>query len=61
MGISISIVAGVDQAHSSVQASGSVQHVITDKERATFGITDGDLKNAVGKYFGKNPNDAYLH
>jgi len=60
-GIEISIVAGKDQASSRVNASGSVQHIITDKERSSFHIQDGDLKNAVGKYFGKNPNDAYLH
>jgi hypothetical protein len=60
-GITISIVAGADAAHSSVNATGSVQHVITDKERASFGVQDAALKNAVGKYFGKNPNDAYLH
>ena len=61
MGVKIQIVAGPDQNSSSVQASGSIQHIITDQERQTFHITDGDLKNAVGKYFGKNPNDAYLH
>src|SRR5690348_6004871 len=60
-GITISIVAGADAAHSSVNATGSVQHVITDKERTSFGVQDAALKNAVGKYFGKNPNDAYLH
>jgi hypothetical protein len=60
-GITVSIVAGSDQAHSSVNATGSVQHIITDKERSTFGIQDGPLKNAVGKSFGKNPNDAYVH
>jgi hypothetical protein len=60
-GITISIVAGADQAHSSVNATGSIQHIITDKEVKTFGIQDSALKNAVGKYFGKNPNDAYLH
>jgi hypothetical protein len=61
MGISISIRAGANAATSSVDASGSVQHIITDTEVGTFGIQDGNLKNAVGKYFGKNPNDAYLH
>lgn len=60
-GITVSIVAGADEAHSSVNATGSVQHIITDKERTTFGVQDSALKNAVGKYFGKNPNDAYLH
>jgi hypothetical protein len=38
-----------------------VEHVITDTEVNSFGIQDGPLKNAIGKYFGKNPNDAYLH
>jgi hypothetical protein len=60
-GITVSIVAGTDAAHSSVNATGSVQHIITDKEVGSFGIQDGALKNAIGKYFGKNPNDAYLH
>jgi hypothetical protein len=31
-GITVSIVAGADAAHSSVNATGSIQHVITDKE-----------------------------
>jgi hypothetical protein len=60
-GITVSIVAGTDEAHSSVNATGSTQHIITDKEVASFGIQDGALKNAIGKSFGKNPNDAYLH
>ncbi|BCT68244.1 hypothetical protein [Nitrosospira sp. NRS527] len=61
MGISISIKAGTNAATSSVNASGSVQHIITTTEKKTFGIQDAGLKNAVGKYFGRNPNDAYLH
>lgn len=59
-GISVSVTVGADQASSKVQASGSVQHVITDQERSSFGIQDGPLKAAVGKFFGKNPNDAYV-
>jgi hypothetical protein len=61
MGISISIVAGSDKSTSSVSASGSVQHIITDEEITTFGIGDKQLKDAVNAYFGKSPNDAYLH
>jgi len=61
MGIEISIKAGADTSTSSVSASGSEQHIITDKERKTFDIEDSGLKNAVEKYFGKKPNDAYLH
>lgn len=61
MGISISIVAGHDESASSVNASGSVQHVITEAERTTFGLGDKQLKDAVKAYFGKSPNDAYLH
>ncbi|MCB0428698.1 MAG: follicular epithelium yolk protein subunit [Flavobacteriales bacterium] len=61
MGLKITIKAGEDVATSSVNASGSVQHIITDKERGTFNLNDGSLKNAVEKYFGKKPNDAFLH
>lgn len=61
MGISISVVAGQDESASSVNASGTVQHVITDEERTTFHLGDKQLKDAVKAYFGKSPNDAYLH
>lgn len=61
MGISISIVAGQDQSASSVNASGSVQQVITDTEKTTFRLGDKQLKDAVKAYFGKSPKDAYLH
>jgi hypothetical protein len=61
MGIDVSIKAGLTTDTSNVSASGSEEHVITDTEVNSFGIQDGDLKNAIGKYFGKNPNDAYLH
>lgn len=61
MGIIISIVAGQDESASSVNASGSVQHIITDEERTTFRLGDKQLKDAVNAYFGKSPNDAYLH
>jgi hypothetical protein len=61
MGIDISIHAGLTAGTSNASASGSVQHVISDAEVRSFKITDGPLKNAVGKNFGKNPNDAYLH
>ncbi len=60
MAIQINVRAGQDAANSSISVTGSVQHIITDTERKTFGITDGDLKNAVGKYFGRNPNDAFV-
>lgn len=61
MGIDISIVAGLDKSTSSVSASGSVQHVITKDEQLTFRLMDKQLKEAVKAYFGKSPNDAYLH
>jgi hypothetical protein len=60
-GISVVVTAGLTAATSSVTATGSVQHVITDNEVNSFKIQDGPLKNAVGKAMGKNPNDAYLH
>ncbi|APJ03582.1 hypothetical protein [Silvanigrella aquatica] len=62
MSISVRIRAGSNMQNSSVYAEGSEFHIITDSERYSFNIgSDADLKNAVGKYFGKNPNDAYLH
>lgn len=61
MGISISIIAGQDKSASSVNASGTVQHVITSDETTTFHLGDKQLKDAVKAYFGKSPNDAYLH
>jgi hypothetical protein len=61
MGINISIIAGEDKSASHVNASGTVQHVITNEERTTFKLEDQQLKNAVKAYFGKSPNDAYLH
>ena len=61
MGINSSIVAGQDESASSVNASGTVQHIITDEERTTFLLGDKQFKNAVNAYFGKSPNDAYLH
>jgi hypothetical protein len=64
MGIDISIVAGPTKDTSSVSASGSVQHVITDAEVGVFGIQDDALKNAVaspnGFSPGTRPNEAYL-
>ena len=61
MGIQISIVAGPDATSSSVVASGSIQHIITDTEVNSFGIGDNALKSAINTYFGKAPNDAFLH
>ena len=61
MAISVSIRAGSDRDSSYVQATGTEEHIITDTERTNFKITDGELKDLVNKYFGKRPNDAYLH
>jgi hypothetical protein len=43
-----------------VYLSGSQVSVISDTERNTFRLNDGQLKDAVDRYFGKRPNDAYL-
>lgn len=59
MGFDIKIVASENKETSSVSVTGSEQHIITDDERATFGLSD--QQQAVSKYFGKQPNDAYLH
>ena len=61
-GISVQIVAGENAATSSVQASGQVTHIITDKESKSFKINGGssdNLKNAWKAYFGKKPNDVW--
>jgi hypothetical protein len=60
MSFSISIVAGQDPSSSRVSTSGTVQHVITDTDRATFGIADAPLKKAVNIYFGKAPTDVFV-
>src|SRR6218665_612216 len=61
-GLVIKINAGATKEESSVSATGENVNIIADSERASFGIgSDDDLKRAVEKYFGKRPNDAYLH
>lgn len=61
-GLVINIKAGATVGESSVNATGTVVNVIADSERASFGIgSDADLKQAIGKYLGKVPDNAYLH
>lgn len=60
MAITIGINAGPDAASSSVTATGSIQHIITDSERSAFNIQDAALKSAVNTYFGSAPDDAYV-
>lgn len=60
MSITIGINAGPDAASSSVTATGSIQHVITDSERTAFNIQDAALKSAVNTYFGQAPDDAFV-
>lgn len=43
-----------------VDFSGNEVGVITDRERDSFRLSDGNLKDAVRAYFGKRPDDAYL-
>jgi hypothetical protein len=58
--MNISIVAGLDEEKSSIAVSGKEMHVITEEEKATFGLNDHALKEAVKKYFGKAPNDVFI-
>ena len=60
MGITVTITAARNQSRCNVNASGSVQYVITDADRNTFGIPDNALKQAIAKYWGKSPTDAYV-
>jgi hypothetical protein len=61
MGIQIIISVSPDKANSTVSTSGSIHHIITDKEIQAFNIGETNLKNAVNNYFGKKPTYAYLH
>lgn len=51
---------GSDSVASSASAVGGEVHVISDTERATFGLGDESLKQAVGTYKGREPNDAFV-
>lgn len=57
LGLTVKIVAGMDVASSRVTASGTVMHLVTDSERATFGIQDAALKNAIAARIGRAPDD----
>lgn len=61
MAISVNIIAGSTKEASSVNVSGSIVHTITKEEKKIFGLSDSALKKAVKSYFGKSPNNAYLH
>jgi hypothetical protein len=60
-GINIHVNAGDTAEESYIHASGSIQFVIDEENTKKFGLSDGDLKNLVKEYFGKKPNDAFLH
>jgi len=61
MGIEIKINAGADAATSTVSATGRLWHVITDREIKGFQIEHPALPKAVEKFFGRYPNDLFLH
>ncbi|WP_224367367.1 hypothetical protein [Hyalangium versicolor] len=60
-GMNVDITASTDARSSSVNVTGRIEHVITDKERTSFRLNDAQLKAAINAYFGSTPNDAYLH
>ena len=60
MSISIAINAGPDASCSSVVATGSIQHIITDSERAAFNIQDAALKSAATHATGCVPDQAWV-
>lgn len=59
--IQILIKPSLNQNDASVEVLGSSADIITEKERATFRIQDQPLKDAIQKYSGGRPNDAYVH
>ncbi len=60
VGISVQMKAGFTKESCAITATGSVMHVITDKEANTFGLGGKNLKNAIEKYTGREPDQAYL-
>ncbi|XP_013199194.2 spherulin-2A [Amyelois transitella] len=60
--IDIEVSGKFDHDHSNLKVyySGKQVDVITDKERNTFELNDGKLKDAIAAYFGRRPDDAYL-
>lgn len=61
MGINIDVYAGDTEGESYIHASGSIQFVIDDENTKKFEVSEGDLKSLVKEYFGKKPNDVFLH
>jgi len=60
--ISVSIQVGKDSSSSNVLASGYLKHIITDSEAKSFKLgPENVLRNDWEAYYGKAPNDAYLH
>lgn len=60
-GLNIEITAASKREDSSIKVTGTVLHVITDKEVTKFGLNEDKLKSAVEKYADKYPSDVYLH
>jgi hypothetical protein len=60
MPIAVSVNAGANAASSTVTTTGSVQHIITDAERAAFKIDDAGLKAALAIFKGQAPDDAFV-
>lgn len=58
--LEVRVIAGESGSSSDVIAYSREVHAITDEESATFGIEDYALKQAVEKYKGKSPNDAFV-
>ncbi|XP_059047951.1 spherulin-2A-like [Achroia grisella] len=58
--VDINIVASDNEAERAAEVAGNIVDIISDEERSSFGISDNSLKNAVGTYFGKRPDDAFV-
>jgi hypothetical protein len=56
----IIIMAGKNKESSNMMGLMYVKNVISDEEIVLFNLQDQQLKEAIGSYFGKKPNDAYL-
>lgn len=60
-GIEVHIAAGTTAGSSSISATGSVQHVVTDAEAYAFWLNDAGLPKAVNAAMGHTPDNAYMH
>jgi len=61
LAIITNIEASQDKSTSNVNATGTIEHIITDEERKTFKLNDEELREAWNKFYLRKPEYAFLH